>query len=328
VQTKESGAAEFAVADNGTLVYVPGAYHETLRRLVWLHADGTSSALPIEARVYGDARLSPDGRRIAATVQEHGIESIWIYDTTRDSFTRVTPQDESVSGPVWSPDGQRVAFWSESQRGLFTIAADGSDRSDRLVGDETGTLYPSAWSPDGRRIAFVQERPRLTLLSVSTQPPHSVQPLAAGMGAHVEGAFSPDGRWLAHIAVAFDGAAPEVVIGHADAAGRQWPIAPTGRYPTWTADGHAVMYVDNGVIYRVMIDTATGMPVGRPTKLVDLPASMAGNRPIQLARDGRGFLMLEPVIAGGRPGELRLVLNWGGDVRAHMAGAASLSTTP
>jgi eukaryotic-like serine/threonine-protein kinase len=251
VLAKQSGAADFAVAANGTLVYVPGTYRERVRRLVWLHADGTSSALPLDAKSYENARLSPDGRRVAVTIQERDVRSIWVYDTARDTFTRVTPQEEAVDDPVWSPDGRRIVFWSRSEKGLFTIAADGSDRSERLTTSDAGTLYPSAWSPDGATIAFVQERPSLNLLGVSVRPPHAVRPLAVGAGAQVEGTFSPDGRWLAHIAVAHDGDVPEVVVGPAATAGRQWPIAPSGRYPTWTPDGRSVLYIDGGAIYRV-----------------------------------------------------------------------------
>jgi serine/threonine-protein kinase len=230
VLVKESGAADYSVAGNGMLVYVAGSYKDVQRRLVWVQVDGTMSALPLDERAYQTAGLSPDGRRIAVLIRERGFGSIWIYDTTRDTFTRLTTKEESVGSPVWSPDSRRLVFWSDLHKGLFTIAVDGSDRSDRLTGSDVGTLYPSAWSPDGATIAFISSAPSLSLLAMLARPPYTVRQLATGPGAQVEGTFSPDGRWLAHISS--ERGVPEVVVGPA-AGGRQWPIAPAGRWPNF-----------------------------------------------------------------------------------------------
>jgi hypothetical protein len=133
--------------------------------------------------------------------------------------------------------------------------------------------------------------------------------------------FSPNGRWLAHIS--FERGVPEVVVGPA-AGGRQWPIAPAGRWPTWTPDGRGVMYVDNGVIYRVAIDSATGEPIGRPAKVVELPRSTTTGGAIEMSPDGR-FLMIERVAGDDRPAEIRVVQNWIAEVRAKMSAAAAAS---
>ena len=52
---------------------------------------------------------------------------------------------------VWSPDGSRLAFWSEDGQ-IFVINADGSGL--RQVTRDGDNRWP-AWSPDGSRIAFV-----------------------------------------------------------------------------------------------------------------------------------------------------------------------------
>ena len=133
--------------------------------------------------------------------------------------------------------------------------------------------------------------------------------------------FSPNGRWLAHIS--FERGVPEVVVGPAG-GGRQWPIAPTGRWPTWTSDGRGVMYVDNGAIYRVAIDSATGEPTGRPAKVVQIPRSTTTGGAIEMSPDGR-FLMIERVAGDDRPAEIRVVQNWIEEVRTKMAGAPAAS---
>jgi len=106
--------------------------------------------------------------------------------------------------------------------------------------------------------------------AVSTKPPHDVRPLAGGPGVNVEAAFSPDGRWVAH--VAFDGGAAEIVIGPVDSSDRRWSIASTGRYPTWSAGGREVKFVDGDAIYRIAIDSATGRPSRKAAKVLDVPS--------------------------------------------------------
>jgi len=318
--TKSSGAADYAVAADGTLAYVSGVLEQRIRRIVWLSRDGNVSALPLDAGPYASASLSPDGRRVAIVVEERTTSSLWVLDTTNGSFIRITPKAERVRSPLWSPDGHEIAFWSTSQKGIFTVAFDGSERSDRLAAAEAGSLYPSAWSPDGATLAFIQDVPALSLAGVSRKPPHERLVLATGAGAQVEASFSPNGRWLAHIS--FDGSVPEVVVGPVGEPGRSWPVAPSGRYPVWTPDGRAVLFADADAVNRVAIDPATGMPVGKPTRLLDVPAALRSNQPIQMTPDGR-FLFLERPAGNQPPSEIRLVLHWTDDVRARMAGAAN-----
>ncbi len=62
--------------------------------------------------------------------------------------------------PVWSPDGQKIAFTSkrDGNWGVYVLNADGSGQQ-RLT--RNGALeWAPAWSPDGRKIAFGRDRPR------------------------------------------------------------------------------------------------------------------------------------------------------------------------
>jgi Tol biopolymer transport system component len=73
---------------------------------------------------------------------------------------------DSYSGPVWSPDGKRIAYvhkvWTPSKSLLYptTIETSNPDGSDRevvtKVFDSSGTLL--SWSPDGQHIAFTDIR--------------------------------------------------------------------------------------------------------------------------------------------------------------------------
>ena len=141
VLTKSSGAANAAIAADGTLAYVAGTQPVQQRRIVWV-SGGRTTALPLEPRDYRAVRLSPDARRIAVALTERGSSSIWVYDLARDSFTRVSPRESSMESPVWSPDSKYLAAWSITDKAIVKFAADGSGSADTLVRAETGTLYP------------------------------------------------------------------------------------------------------------------------------------------------------------------------------------------
>jgi serine/threonine-protein kinase len=305
VLSKEGGAAELAVSASGTLVFVPGSARQVLRRLMWVNRDGSTRALPLEPRDYSDARPSPDGRRIAVTVNDRGAVGIWIYDLVQDTFTRLLPREERVDAAAWSPDSTRLAFWSETERGIFTIAVDGGNRSARLVTAEGGRLYPNAWSPDGRSIAFIQERPQLTVQAVDTTAPHAVRPMAPGRGAEVELSYSPDGRFVAH--TGFTGELPEIVAGPADDAERRWSIADRGRRPTWSANGRELLFSEASAIYAVPIDPVTGRATGRARKIVDLPARASID---SIAPTRFGFLVRERLADAPPRHDILVVLNW------------------
>jgi Tol biopolymer transport system component len=68
------------------------------------------------------------------------------------------PSDAADTGPVWSPDGAKIAFTSDRTGvwQIYVMDADGANVE--RVTNSLGPDQDPSWSPDGRSLAFVSER--------------------------------------------------------------------------------------------------------------------------------------------------------------------------
>jgi hypothetical protein len=82
--TTGTGAGDFAVAADGTLVYVdaPGSLATNARTLVWVDRTGKEEPVAAPPHAYQHPRLSPDGTRVALASSD--LENdVWIWDLRR-----------------------------------------------------------------------------------------------------------------------------------------------------------------------------------------------------------------------------------------------------
>jgi serine/threonine-protein kinase len=210
---QQNGLAQFDVARNGTLVYMPGST-EGDRRLLAL-MDPTSEkaeVLPLPPTVYvGGARASPDGTRIVVRIAEGPATYISVYELVTQRMTRLTFKGVIPGTPVWAPDGRHLAFPLFSSDfagpGIYWIRADGAGEPQRLL---EGLNIPSSFSPDGKRLLYfsgpVTGKPDSEIsilpldLSDAEHPrPGKPESLLRSKTALVNPMFSPDGRWIAYV---------------------------------------------------------------------------------------------------------------------------------
>ena len=151
------GSAQYAVSDTGLLVYLEGSEELKPFPIVWADREGRTESLWTDPGIYGSPRLSPDGGRLAVSVQRDGNWDVWVYDLERDVATRITFGEAYDADPVWSPDGRWLAYEAEVEGvdGIFRKRTDGTGDAEMLL--EPGKLTfpaPHSWSPDGRHIAI------------------------------------------------------------------------------------------------------------------------------------------------------------------------------
>tara|TARA_R110000782_G_scaffold268689_1_gene365571 strand:- start:102032 stop:104056 length:2025 start_codon:yes stop_codon:yes gene_type:complete len=107
-----------------------------------------------------DPQIRPQGdviayvRRTPDIMTDRTRGSIWLVDARTGAQTPFATGPGSYSQPIWSPDGQKLAYVSnaEGSSQIYVASSDGSKRV-RITNVEQS---PSAiaWSPDGTQIAF------------------------------------------------------------------------------------------------------------------------------------------------------------------------------
>ncbi|HEX4935600.1 MAG TPA: hypothetical protein VFV33_20610, partial [Gemmatimonadaceae bacterium] len=109
---------------------------------------------PVKARLIQDPRQSPDGRRVAMSV----LTKIYVSDLQNPAPARLTRGEAWEFKPVWSPDGQWIAYvtWSMDRGGhIWKTRADGTGEPQQLT--KLPAFYTDlAFSPDGTRLVALR----------------------------------------------------------------------------------------------------------------------------------------------------------------------------
>ena len=288
-----SGAMHFALADNGSLVYVPGATGGgNVVTLTWVDRDGNEEAIPAEPRAYGHPRVSPDGTRVAVDIADGDNSDIWIWDLARETLTQFTFDEATDDYPLWTPDSARVVFQSTRDGGgLFWKAADGTGQVDRL---KDGLAHPYAWAADGRLI-FDQPGGGRDIGMLTMEGERTVEMLFDEVFNEAQPALSPDGRWLAYISTE-TGRPLTYVKPFPNIDDDPWRVSPdVGLNPVWSPDGRELFYRSQRNLMVAQIDTEPTFSSRTPESLFGASGYFlpGGGRDFDLAPDGDRFIFLQ-----------------------------------
>jgi WD40-like Beta Propeller Repeat len=100
---------QYDVSRTGTLVFrrASGEPSAQMTTVQWVDPTGGKEPLRATPGTYQQPSLSPDGKRIALTVDDGRNRDVWIFDPQRDALTRLTFEGYNIN-PTWSPDGQAI----------------------------------------------------------------------------------------------------------------------------------------------------------------------------------------------------------------------------
>jgi Tol biopolymer transport system component len=321
-----TGAADFSVSNNGMLAY---KRYLSRSQLAWVTRRGevVSTIGPANVNLK-QARLSPDGRKIATAIFDvsRGVNDMWIMDAETGAARRVIVGRGTVDAPVWAPDSRKLAFSRayDTPPKLFVRGVGETDADESIP--EGYFQEPTDWSRDGRFIAFTNTsfsqidnemkgdvwlidmaRNRKVVHLISTSAFHEASP-----------AFSPDGRWLAFTSnesgrtevylQAFESGESPRLVGERHLVSRHGAISLR-----WSRDGKELFYLAwDGRLYAVPIAFSPKLKIGdsAPLFTISTEARAALHSSVGFDVSGDGQRLLVPVVTSSERSEIVVMQNW------------------
>jgi eukaryotic-like serine/threonine-protein kinase len=311
-----SGAADFAVSDTGSLVYLPENAYTRDGQIVWVDRKKQVKELAAPARHYGSPHISPDEERIAVAIPSGSSGSdVWVYEIPHGTLTRLT-FDEHSSAPIWSPDGKRIAFATTRPTGpaILVKPADGSGAEETLVAGESLILVPTSWSSDGKFLAYwaVGSATGRDIWIAPLTGERKPQPFLQTKFNEMQARFSPDSRWIAYQSE--ESGRYEVYVQPFPGPGGKWQISTNGgTTPVWARNGRELFYMSSGNFMSVSVTAQPTFSASTPRIVADYPPFLMGrlsNGVYDVSADGQQILFVRANVENGPPDEVRVVLNW------------------
>jgi serine/threonine-protein kinase len=315
----QTGGAQYALAEDGTLAYLPADQLTVENQsLVWVDREGRETRMGEPATSIGHPRLSPDGRHlVAARIKGEPAAEIVLFDLSRGLEEQLT---RTPSGPSWYPlwmhDGGEVAFMDTTADGaqLFVLETTGSRRVRAVLDLPAGT-------PGGGPRGLLDAAPSGDALLHAVNGDLVLVPVDGG-GARAlletpgvreqAGSISPDGRWIVY-QTDRDGRWEVEVRPFPDLERDRWRVSTEGgELPAWARDGSEIYFWRGRTFMAAKVRAeADSLEVSPPEALFSDKGYRRGSpglgRTYDPAPDGR-FVMVKQDVAGVF--SLVVVQNW------------------
>jgi Tol biopolymer transport system component len=121
---------------------------------VWKLANGTGTELwsGQGARIFGRPAISPDGRNIAFSVQQHGQTLLYVMQADGTNARIVSDAVDLQGAPAWAPDGQSITS-AANDHGVTHLLQIPVDGHPPTVFVREYAIDPT-WAPDGRFVVY------------------------------------------------------------------------------------------------------------------------------------------------------------------------------
>jgi len=306
-----NGDANFAVSNNGTLIFRPGTLSAYPRNLVWMDRSGKATNITEEEKPYSSPALSPDGKTIALVLQGSTFD-VWEYDLQRGALAKLSFGGDDYR-PHWSPDGKMLAYDSSKSGPHQVFVKTGMGQgSETVVTDGPELKQLSDWMPGGHEIIFSRHNKDTgwDIYAASVDGDHKTRPLVVAPFDQIEATVSPDGKWLAYVS---DESGQREVFVQAmnDPSTRVQVSSEGGNSPRWTRSGGELLFLAKSKLMSVKFSPGGGLNPQKPVLLFEDKASWAG---YDVAPDGR--LVVARDAGDKSPAtQINVVLHWFDDLK-------------
>ena len=318
----DCGCLGLSVSDRGSVVYRATA-SSIQQHFAWFDRSGNEISKASDFAMSSPS-LSPDGQRVVGYRGNpvDGNLDVWMLDVTRGVFSRLTDNVADDVNPVWSPDGDQIAF-SSNRKGthdLYRKSASPGGSEELLLAT---ALHKNTtdWSFDGRFVLFETRDPKSGMdiwalpLDKSGKPGNPF-PVVQTAFDEQRGQFSPDGKWIAY--QSDESGRHEIYLRAFPGPGNEWPVSTNGGTQVrWRQDGKEVFYVSlDGRLMAIpmrLASNTTAPDVGAPVALFAPPLGGAVQQAdfrhqYMVSSDGQRFLVATATEGVDSP--ITIIVNW------------------
>jgi len=318
ILVRASYNGDFAIARNGTLLYLSGQAGGGDLTLVDSVGNGRV-LLPdlIDAQA---PRFSPDGRRIAFTAAPEGPAEVWIYDRALETVSRLTFEGNALY-PAWTARGDTVYYSTDADspdRDIWRRSADGSGGPERVL-ERPGQQFEIAVPVMGGT-ALVREISSTAgdLYALPLDPVAEPRPWVVSSFSERAPSLSPDARWAAY--TSNESGQDEIYVRAFPEAEGRWQVSSGGgTEPLWSSDGRTIYYRRADTLFAASVQAGPTFAVGRRRSVFITDFLQLPNH-TNYDRDGRTGEFVVIAQTEGNATALVVVLNWFEEVRQRMRG--------
>ncbi len=235
-------------------------------------------------------RFSPDGKTIAFSSDENGMENLWVMDANGQNRRAITDdKDAYIRGAVWTPDGNYLIARKEDAKPagippveLWIYHRMGGKGIKLTSSEEWHNASGPAVARDGRYVYFAARRGRFNYVPDMTRglwhivrfdrQTGETHALTTGFGGAARPVLSPDGRTLAFLSRRdadtvlvvrdLESGAERIVAREMD-KDQQEGFAPSDVWPGYAflPDGKHLVLPHRGMLAKVSLATGQLQPI-------------------------------------------------------------------
>jgi WD40 repeat protein len=310
-----SGSASFGVSDNGILVYnASGPVSFDWLAMGWMDRNGRISPLIDTPRPFEKGSLSPDGLKLAVTIQAAN-DDIWVYQIRRETLTRLTFEGGNHANPTWSPDGKYIFYSAEHGKSanIYFKPWDGSGKEERLT-ESPEAQTPTSCSPPGKSLTFTQNA---DIWIVPLEKGATPRPIIESPAAEENAVFSPDGRFVAY--TSNESGRREIYVVPFPGPGGKWQVSNAGgSNPIWARDVRELFYLSGKKLMVVDVTLNPTFDFSPGRELCALPDSVVNVS--DCTADGKRFVVTVARSRDNTANQVNVVVGWFEELRKRLEG--------